>query len=54
MRKARTIELDSKQRSELERMVRSQIIGVRAVRRAQIVLLAADEREQDFRGSRGG
>src|SRR5471032_1872592 len=42
MKTARPIELSSKQRIELERMVRSQTLEVRAVRRAQIVLLAAD------------
>ena len=42
MKTARPIELSSKQRIELERMVRSQTLQVRAVRRAQIVLLAAD------------
>jgi transposase len=41
MKRAKTIELSSEQRSELERMVRSQTIGVRTARRAQIVLLAA-------------
>ena len=42
MKTARPIELSSEQRIELERMVRSQTLEVRAVRRAQIVLLAAD------------
>jgi transposase len=44
MKRARLIELSGEQRSELERMVKSQTIGVRAARRAQIVLLAADGR----------
>jgi hypothetical protein len=42
MKRARPVELSSEQRSELERMVISQTIGVRAARRAQIALLAAD------------
>jgi transposase-like protein len=42
MKTARPIELSSEQRIELERMVRSQTLEVRAVRRAQIVLLSAD------------
>jgi transposase len=42
MKTARPIELSSEQRIELDAMVRSQTLEVRAVRRAQIVLLAAD------------
>ena len=42
MKTAKPIELSSEQRIELERMVRSKTLEVRAVRRAQIVLLAAD------------
>ena len=36
------ISLTDEQRAELERRVRSQTLDVRAVRRARIVLLAAD------------
>ncbi|MGF6931257.1 DNA-binding NarL/FixJ family response regulator [Paraburkholderia sp. UCT70] len=42
MKTARPIELSSEQRIKLEAMARSQTLEVRAVRRAQIVLLAAD------------
>src|ERR1700682_4091407 len=42
MKTARLIELSNEQRIKLEEMVRSQTLEVRAVRRAQIVLLAAD------------
>lgn len=42
MKRGTPISLTDEQRAELERRVRSQTLDVRAVRRAQIVLLAAD------------
>ena len=44
MRKAPTIELDDKQRMELERLSRSRSTSVRLAERSRIVLLAAEGR----------
>ena len=42
MKQAATIALTDEQRLELERRMRSQTLDARSVRRARIVLLAAD------------